>query len=229
MSNTTTVRATSKKIVFTIDLPVAAATKILGGTIVDTNALGFAVAGPTGIRSWGIASDSADNTSGAAGDIPVNVRLPYALEVRLLANDTGSPLTRADVGRQCFVLDNQTVTGSSATGDPGPFVYEVTPAGVWVFFLPTPELDSGLQVVSGVLVAGVLTINTGITVTANTKVLSVLPTLRGGTFPAGGFQALTADMVPGAPGTGTLVVKALQAGGTVQTSCTDTVNVAFKG
>lgn len=229
MSNTTTNRATSRKPVFTIDLPVAAATKILGGTIVDANALGFAVAGPTGIRSWGIASDLADNSSGAAGDIVVNVRLAFAIEVRLLANDTGSPLTKADVGRQCFVLDNQTVTGSSATGDPGPFVYEVTAAGVWVFFLPTPELDSGLQVVSGVLVAGVLTIATGITVTPNTRVLSIQPTLRGGTFPAGGFQSLAASNVVGAPGVGTLVVQALQAGGTVQTACTDTVTVTFKG
>ena len=95
--------------------------------------------------------------------------------------------------------------------------------------LPTPALDSGVQVVTGVLVAGVLTIATGINVTASTKVLGIVPILRGGTFPAGGFQALAADMVTGAPGTGTVVVKALQAGGTVQTACTDTVNVFMKG
>lgn len=133
MSDSTTIRVGSKKSVASIDLPTAATTKLLGGCIVDTNSGGFAVNGGDGVRSWGVATATADNTVTGAAPI-VNVELSHPIWVRLFANDTGSPLTKADVGHQVTVLDNQTLTGDPTAGHPGAYVYEVTTEGVWAFF-----------------------------------------------------------------------------------------------
>jgi predicted signal transduction protein with EAL and GGDEF domain len=85
-----------------------------------------------------------------------------------------------------------------------------------------------VQVFSGALVAGVLTKATAINVTANTKVTGIVVTLLGGTF-APTYVALAANMVVGAPGTGTVVIRALKVDGTAEILNTATVNVTLRG
>ena len=91
--------------------PVAAATRIYAGSMVALNATGFAIkAVTTATRIRGVALAEADNTEGAAGDGFVDVeRGPF-----LLANDVTNPVTRAHIGANVYVVDDNTV-GSSAT------------------------------------------------------------------------------------------------------------------
>lgn len=79
------------------------------------------------------------------------------------------------------------------------------------------------------LVAGTATKNTGITVTSSTRCVGIVPTVRGGTFPAGGFQSMTAGNVVGAAGVGAVTVTARKADGTLENGCTDTVSVMLIG
>lgn len=128
-----------------IDLPVKAATKIVGGTIVCTDADGWAVPGTatTGLRPWGRASREADNTDGGNGAIKVNVQFPGQIKVQLWENDTGgTPVTAAMRGKRVYILDNQTLTATSAGKSPGPYVYDVTSEGVWAWFdIPAGSTD----------------------------------------------------------------------------------------
>jgi hypothetical protein len=135
MGATTKIRPQSRRSVHSIDLPMKAATKILGGTQTCTDANGLAVPATNtgGLTAWGPAQGTADNTDGGTAAIKVNVRLAEAIEVTLWDNDTGTPLTRADVGHQAHMLDNQTLTGDATVGSPGPIVYEVTTEGVWAY------------------------------------------------------------------------------------------------
>lgn len=80
-----------------------------------------------------------------------------------------------------------------------------------------------VQKVEATLVAGTVTVSTGIVVTASTRVVSINPTVRGGTFPDGGFQSLTAGNVVGAAGTGAVTITARAQDGSLQNACTDTV------
>lgn len=137
MSATTKARPGARKPVSTIDLPVKASTKILAGTIVCTDASGWAVpaTAATGLRPWGKAQAIADNTDGSNGDIKVNVLLPSEIWVDLWTNDTGTALVAGDRGKRCYMLDNQTLTGDPSGNSPGPYIYEVeSGVGVWAWF-----------------------------------------------------------------------------------------------
>lgn len=90
------------------------------------------------------------------------------------------------------------------------------------------KLDA-VQSFDAVLVAGTVTKATGIVVTASTRVVGVIPTVRGGTFPAGGFESLTAGNVVGGAGVGAVTITARKADGTLENACTDTVSVLLAG
>lgn len=83
---------------------------------------------------------------------------------------------------------------------------------------------SAVQSVSGAMVLGVLTINTGITVTAATRALPVLRT-PGGTMGARFKTVLTV----GGPGTGAVVVTATDAAGATVATDTSTYDVILLG
>lgn len=89
--------------------PVAAATKILEGALVDLLS-GYAVnAADTASHVFvGVADQTADNTSGAAGAINVLVRTSGAIDVA-----AGFTAAQTDLGAQVYVSDNQTVVKSS--------------------------------------------------------------------------------------------------------------------
>lgn len=90
--------------------PVAASKTIYGGTIVFA-ASGYASDDDNGGSNVfiGIAVDNADNASGSAGDINVDL---YSKGAFVL---TGSGFSQANVGALCYASDNYTVTTSATS------------------------------------------------------------------------------------------------------------------
>lgn len=119
-----------------LEPPVAAATKIYGGSIVAINAAGYAVPGATAttLKAAGVAEQRADNSAGAAGDIRVRVRKgPH-----VFANSTSTDaIALTDIGADCYIVDDQTVakTNGTNTRSVAGKVFDVDAGGVWVNFL----------------------------------------------------------------------------------------------
>lgn len=118
---------------------VAASTKIYQGALVAINASGYAIAGAAmgiGSRAIGRAEAQADNSAGAAGDINVTIRRCVAKFVNSSSNDA---ITIADVGEECFIVDDQTVARTNLTSQRGVagLVVGVDSDGVWVEVGPT--------------------------------------------------------------------------------------------
>jgi len=116
------------------EFPVAATTKIYAGAIVGFNA-GAAVATKgvtsTTFKSAGVAVEQADNSAGGAGDIRVKVRRGC---FRFANSAAGDLITLADIGSDCYVVDDQTVakTNGTSTRSVAGKVRDVDAAGVWV-------------------------------------------------------------------------------------------------
>ena len=115
--------------------PVAAGARIYGGALVAINAAGFAVPGSTatGLIGAGVAEQRADNPGAAAGAIRVRLnRLPHCFG----NSDSADAITLADVGSDCYIVDDQTVakTNGSGTRSRAGRVFDVDGEGVWVDF-----------------------------------------------------------------------------------------------
>ena len=115
--------------------PVAAGARIYGGALVAINAAGFAVPGSTatGLIGAGVAEQRADNTGAAAGAIRVRLnRLPHCFG----NGESADAITLADVGSDCYIVDDQTVakTNGSGTRSRAGRVFDVDSEGVWVDF-----------------------------------------------------------------------------------------------
>ncbi|MBI0530086.1 hypothetical protein [Sphingomonas sp. TX0522] len=119
----------------TVARDVAAATKILAGTIVALSAAGFAVPASTalGLIADGRAEETVDNTSGAAGDLKVLVRKGT---FRFANSAAGDLVGRTEIGKTVYLVDNQTVakTDGGGTRSPAGKVFDVDATGVWVTF-----------------------------------------------------------------------------------------------
>lgn len=115
--------------------PVAANARIFGGSLVAINAAGFAVPGSTavGITGCGCAEARADNSGGAAGAIRVRVSVRPSQFANSAAADA---ITLADIGADCFIVDDQTVakTDGAGTRSRAGRVFDVDADGVWVDF-----------------------------------------------------------------------------------------------
>ena len=116
--------------------PVAAATKIFAGSIVGLNAgAAYATKGLTSttFKAVGVAIEQADNTAGAAGDLRVKVRRGCWRFANSAAADA---ITLAEVGSDCYVVDDQTVakTNGTNTRSVAGTIRDVDAAGVWVEF-----------------------------------------------------------------------------------------------
>ena len=113
--------------------PVAATVKIWIGSLIMRNAAGFLTKGATATGCVGVgrAEKTVDNT-GAAGAATVE----YRVGVFLFANSAAADLiTIADIGRVCFIVDDQTVakTDGTATRSRAGIVDGIEPSGgVWV-------------------------------------------------------------------------------------------------
>lgn len=118
-----------------VEPPVAATTRIWGGSIVCINTAGYAVPGATSttLKAVGVAEDRADNSAGVAGAIRVRCRKgPH----RFANSAAGDAIGLADVGSDCFIVDDQTVakTNGTNTRSVAGKVYDVDADGVWVDF-----------------------------------------------------------------------------------------------
>lgn len=109
-----TKRLNAEPIVYELAIPVKAATKIYGGSMVATDATGYAVpaATATGLRVWGVAEDTVDNTSGASGDVFIRVRRGA---FNMNVGTSGDALAQADIGAMVYAIDDNTVGKTSAS------------------------------------------------------------------------------------------------------------------
>ena len=113
--------------------PVAAATRIFGGSLVCLNASGFAVPGSTSatLKVRGRAEAHIDNRDGAAGDQRIETRRG----VFAFANSAGADeITRADINGTAYIVDDQAVAKTSATNtrSVAGVIRDVDSDGVWV-------------------------------------------------------------------------------------------------
>ncbi|MFV8875344.1 hypothetical protein [Serratia fonticola] len=114
-------------------VPIAANTEIFGGHIVSGNAAGNAVLASAVATqvTLGVSDGYVDNSTGAAGDALALVRRGKSW---CFANFGGDAVTQADVGKNCYVADSQTVakTDNSGARPIAGKVMIVDADGVWV-------------------------------------------------------------------------------------------------
>lgn len=118
-----------------IEPPVAGGVRIFTGALVAINAAGLAVPGSTSttLVGAGCALAPADNTLGAAGALRVRVdRRP----AHFANSASADAITLADIGKDCFIVDDQTVakTSGANTRSRAGKVFDVDTYGVWVDF-----------------------------------------------------------------------------------------------
>lgn len=123
-----------------IVLNVAAAKKIYAGSLVAKDASGNATPGAVATTLLGVgrAEEYVDNSAGAAGDKTVKVRKGV---FRFANSAGGDQITAADIGKECYIVDDQTVakTDGSSTRSIAGRIHDVDTAGVWVEFAVIPR------------------------------------------------------------------------------------------
>ena len=109
-----------------IYVSLAAGVTIFGGSLVALDSDGNLIPGDTtvGLVGAGRATIYADNSSGAAGDIWIDV------DVGIFQWDNDGSITRDHIGDDAYIIDDQTVgaTGSSVNGR----IVDIDDSGVWV-------------------------------------------------------------------------------------------------
>jgi archaellum component FlaG (FlaF/FlaG flagellin family) len=110
-----------------------ASTTILKGTIVVLDSTGYAK-GPsaaTTLITAGRAAETVDNSAGASGDLKIRVE-PGQFRYNNSASTDAIGVT--EVGKDCYLVDNQTVakTDASGTRSRAGKVMDVDTDGVWV-------------------------------------------------------------------------------------------------
>lgn len=126
-------RMTTRRSGVDFSFPVAAATKIFAGAQVAINATNSLVPGAvsTTLQAVGVAIEQADNSAGAADAINCKVQRG----VWKMANSAaGDLIERNDIGKQCYIVDDQTValTSNGATRSVAGVIRDVDASGVWV-------------------------------------------------------------------------------------------------
>lgn len=113
--------------------PVAATTKVYAGALTALNAAGNLVpfSTATGLIARGVAFEQVDNSAGSAGDKTCESRPGcYAFK------NSGSTdqITRAEIGDDCYGVDDQTVakTNGGGTRSVAGKIVDIDSDGVWV-------------------------------------------------------------------------------------------------
>ncbi len=90
-------------------------TSIEFGKMVSINAAGYAIeaALTAGTNCLGVCRENADNSSGASGDISVQVETEQAA---WMSNSTVNAVDLADIGKSCYVEDDETVRDYVSAG-----------------------------------------------------------------------------------------------------------------
>ncbi|MBT0664773.1 hypothetical protein KI809_10720 [Geobacter pelophilus] len=117
-----------------IAVPMATNKKIFAGSMVAANATGFATPGATAttLTYLGRAEEFKDNTGGADGAKTVLVRRKHAFKWK---NSAGDAVTQAELGKTCYIVDDETVSKTNAGGNTQSAagkVVGVDSDGVWV-------------------------------------------------------------------------------------------------
>lgn len=113
--------------------PVKASTTIYQGALVVMDS-GLAIPGKTGtgLIALGLAEETVDN-KGANGAASVTARRGT---FHFFNSSAADAITSADIGKQCFIVDDQTVAktngGEPATRSAAGTVIDVDPRGVFV-------------------------------------------------------------------------------------------------
>ncbi len=96
-----------------LENPVMAALVIFKGAIVKSNATGFLAPASAELNAKmaGIAYEKADNSNGASGDIECKLLREGCFEL------AGSGFTQADIGKEVYASDDQTVSTTQATNE----------------------------------------------------------------------------------------------------------------
>ncbi len=109
--------------------PVGAGLLIWQGALVALNvANAMAADNVAAHRVVGVATATANNVAGAAGDVKVET----ASGCFFFNNDAADPLTAADIGLNCYVTDDNTVCKTAGTKPVAGVVYDVEANGAWV-------------------------------------------------------------------------------------------------
>jgi hypothetical protein len=126
-------RNTQMKDTEIISVPVAAAKKLFAGALVAANATGYATPGAaaTTLTYLGRAEESVDNSAGANGDKAVLVRRKKAFK---WVNSGADAVTQAELGKTCYIVDDQTVAKTDGVGTRSAAgkVVGLDSDGVWV-------------------------------------------------------------------------------------------------
>lgn len=193
-----------------LELEVAASTTIEKGKIVCLNASGYAVEGSDalGLRAMGVAQYTVAN-AGANGAEKVIVECG----ILRIDNSTTSAVTRADLGELVYIEDDETVrSGNDGTSSAAGFAIKVDSDGVYVRF-PAFERGALRQTGTATLASGTITIDAGITLTANSSVIVQPVGAITGSTNFACCHELEASRVVGPPGTAEMVLQALGANG----------------
>lgn len=114
---------------------VAADAVIFAGAIVCLSATGWAVPGSTAttLVADGVAQEPVDNTGGANGDLKVRT---FKGTFRFANSAAADAITRAEIGDDCYIVDDQTVAKTSGTNTRSIAgkIMDVDAQGVWVRF-----------------------------------------------------------------------------------------------
>jgi hypothetical protein len=116
-----------------LTLAIAANKKIYAGSLVARDASGYATPGATATDILGVgrAAETVDNTGGAAAALQV----PIEKGIFHFANSATDPVTIADVGNNCYIEDDQTVSHTDTNQSVAGIVFDVDTTGVWVKFV----------------------------------------------------------------------------------------------
>ena len=127
-------RNTARRMGDTRNEPLAASVKVWKGGIVMRNSAGYLTKGATVTGAFGVgrAEATVDNSAGAAGALSIDYR-PGTFRFANLATDL---ITQADVGKLCYIVDDQTVAKTDGTGtrSRAGIVEGIESASVWVRF-----------------------------------------------------------------------------------------------
>lgn len=119
----------------TRELGAAAGAVLFAGAMGAVNASGHAVpvTTATGLKGAGRVERRVDNTGGAAGARRVVIRAGI---FRYANSASADAITQADIGSDCYGVDDQTVAKTSATSTRSVVgkVFDVDDQGVWVKF-----------------------------------------------------------------------------------------------
>ena len=134
MAALTAARNTPERAGAVLGYPVKASVKPIQGGIAVLNA-GYAAPGTTALNlvTIGRFEETVDNTAGSNGDVSVRVKRGT---FKFGNSSAGDLIAQADVGADCYIVDDQTVakTNGTNTRSVAGKVFDVDADGVWVDF-----------------------------------------------------------------------------------------------